>query len=136
MTDNSPSKGGSINSKGGRRPRGRLSRRADCCEPVHTTASCARPRNTFSNMVTPQQMSLRRIPMTWFCEMANSVIGDKGELLEYRHLIANHATQATCSTCTETRSDNLPRGCQVATLAPTPSCSSRRTRSPRTEPRT
>jgi hypothetical protein len=45
--------------------------------------------------VTPQQMSVRRIPMTWFREMANSVIGDKGELLEYRHLIANHATWAT-----------------------------------------
>jgi hypothetical protein len=45
--------------------------------------------------VTPQQMSVRRIPMTWFREMANSVIGDKGELLEYCHLIANHATKAT-----------------------------------------
>jgi hypothetical protein len=48
-----------------------------------------------THMVTPQQMSVCRIPMTWFCEMANSVIGDKGELLEYCHLIANHATQAT-----------------------------------------
>jgi hypothetical protein len=46
-------------------------------------------------MVTPQQMSVRRIPMTWFCEMANSVIGENGELLEYRHLIANQATRAT-----------------------------------------
>jgi hypothetical protein len=45
--------------------------------------------------VTPQQMSVRRIPMTWFREMANSVIGDSGEILEYRHLIANHATRAT-----------------------------------------
>ncbi len=48
-----------------------------------------------THMVTPQQMSVRRIPMTWFCKMANSVIGDKGELLEYRHLIANHAARAT-----------------------------------------
>jgi hypothetical protein len=46
-------------------------------------------------MVTPQQMLVRRIPMTWFHEMANSVIGDKGELLEYRHLIANQETRAT-----------------------------------------
>ncbi len=45
--------------------------------------------------VTPQQMSVRRIPMTWFRKMANSVIGDKVELLKYRHLIANHATRAT-----------------------------------------
>ncbi len=48
-----------------------------------------------THMVTPQQMLVRRIPMTWFREMANSVIEDKGELLEYRHLIANHATWAT-----------------------------------------
>jgi hypothetical protein len=47
------------------------------------------------HMVTPQQMLVRRIPMTWFYEMANSVIRDKGELLEYRHLIAYHATPAT-----------------------------------------
>jgi hypothetical protein len=45
--------------------------------------------------VTPQKMSARRIPMTWFCEMANLVIGEKGELLEYRHLIANKTTRAT-----------------------------------------
>jgi hypothetical protein len=47
------------------------------------------------HMVTPQQMSVRRIPMTWFHEMASSVIGDNRELLEYCHLIANHATWAT-----------------------------------------
>jgi hypothetical protein len=34
----------------------------------------------------------------------------------------------------EKRSEDLPRGCQVATLAPTPLCSSRRARSLRTEP--
>jgi hypothetical protein len=37
----------------------------------------------------------RRIPMTWFCEMANSVIGENGEMLEYHHLIANHKTRST-----------------------------------------
>ncbi len=47
------------------------------------------------HMVTPQQMSVRRIPMTWFRKMANSVIGDNGELLEYHHHLANHATWAT-----------------------------------------
>jgi hypothetical protein len=45
--------------------------------------------------VTPQKLSARRIPMTWFCEMANLVIGEKGELLEYRHLIAIEKTRAT-----------------------------------------
>ncbi len=33
--------------------------------------------------------------MTWFCKMANSVIGENGDLLEYRHLIANETTRAT-----------------------------------------
>jgi hypothetical protein len=44
--------------------------------------------------VTPQQMSARRIPLNWFCEMANSVVGDNGELLEYCHLVSNHKTRA------------------------------------------
>ncbi len=48
-----------------------------------------------THKVTPQQMLVFKIPMTWFREMANSVIGDNGELLGYRHLIANHATWAT-----------------------------------------
>ena len=42
--------------------------------------------------VKPQQMSMRRLPMTWFCEMANLVIGEGGKLLEYRQLIANPKT--------------------------------------------
>jgi hypothetical protein len=45
--------------------------------------------------VTPQKMSACRIPMTWFCEMANSVIGENEEMMEYRHLIANHKTRLT-----------------------------------------
>jgi hypothetical protein len=44
--------------------------------------------------VSPQQMLQRKLLMTWFCEMANLVIGDNGELLEYRHLIANPKTRA------------------------------------------
>ncbi len=32
--------------------------------------------------------------MMWFCEMANSVLGEKGELLEYWHLIGNPKTKA------------------------------------------
>ena len=45
--------------------------------------------------VTPQQMLTRRIPLNWICEMANSVIGENGEHLEYRHLIAHHTTMTT-----------------------------------------
>jgi hypothetical protein len=41
------------------------------------------------------KLSSQRILMTWFCEMANSVIGEQGELLEYQHLIANPKTRAT-----------------------------------------
>ena len=33
--------------------------------------------------------------MCWFCDMANAVIGEGGELLEYKHLIDNHKTRAT-----------------------------------------
>jgi hypothetical protein len=45
-------------------------------------------------MVAPQQMSMRRLPMAWFCEMANSVIGEGGKLLKYKQLIANPKTRA------------------------------------------
>ncbi len=45
--------------------------------------------------VMQSQMSMRRIPMTWFCEMANAVIGQGGELLEYKQLIANPKMRAT-----------------------------------------
>jgi len=44
--------------------------------------------------ILAQQLSSRRIPMTWLCEMANSVLGEKGKLLEYRHLISNPKTKA------------------------------------------
>jgi hypothetical protein len=44
--------------------------------------------------IAAKQLSSRRIPMTWLCEMANSILGEKGELLEYRHLISNPKTKA------------------------------------------
>ncbi len=56
------------------------------------TLNPTKPRVKF--MVTPQQMSMQRLPMTWFCEMANSIIGEGGELLKYKHLITNHKTEA------------------------------------------
>jgi hypothetical protein len=45
--------------------------------------------------VSAQKMASRSFPMTWLCEMANSVMGENGELLEYRHLIANPKTRTT-----------------------------------------
>jgi hypothetical protein len=45
--------------------------------------------------VSAQKMVSRSFPMAWLCEMANSVLGENGELLEYRHLIANPKTRAT-----------------------------------------
>jgi len=47
--------------------------------------------------VFPERQESRSFPMTWLCEMANSVMGENGELLEYRHLIANPKTRATWS---------------------------------------
>ncbi len=56
--------------------------------------SCIDLRHTtFVN--TPKQMSRRKLPMTWFCKMANLVLGNNGKLLEYWHLIANPTTCAT-----------------------------------------
>ncbi len=59
---------------------------------LNYTSNPTKPRAKF--MVTSQQMSTRCLPMTWLCEMANSVIGEGGELPEYKHLIANPKTQA------------------------------------------
>jgi hypothetical protein len=56
------------------------------------TSNPTKPTAKFT--VTPQQMSMRRLPMACFCEMANSVIGEGGELLKYKQLIANPKTQA------------------------------------------
>jgi hypothetical protein len=50
------------------------------------------PKPTAKFTVTPQQMSMRHLLMAWFCELANSVIGEGGKLLEYKHLIANPKT--------------------------------------------
>jgi hypothetical protein len=45
--------------------------------------------------VSAQKMASRSFPMTWLCEMANSVLGENGEPLEYRHLIASPKTRTT-----------------------------------------
>jgi hypothetical protein len=59
---------------------------------LNYTSNPTKPTAKFT--VTPQQMSMWRLPMAWFCEIANSVIGEGGELLEYKQLIANPKTQA------------------------------------------
>ncbi len=51
-----------------------------------------RERPTFK--ISAKQLLTRKIPMTWFCEMANSVLGEKGKLLEYWHLIVNPKTKS------------------------------------------
>ncbi len=51
-----------------------------------------REKPTFK--ISAKQLSTHKIPMTWFCEMANSILGEKGELLKYRHLIVNPKTKA------------------------------------------
>ncbi len=54
---------------------------------LNYTLNPTKPRAKIT--VTPQQMSMRCLPMTWFCEMANSVIGEGSMLLKYKQLIAN-----------------------------------------------
>ncbi len=44
--------------------------------------------------ISAKQLLTCKIAMTWFCEMANSVLGQKGKLLEYWHLIGNPKTKA------------------------------------------
>ena len=45
--------------------------------------------------LSAQKMVSRKFPMIWLCKMVNSVLGENGKLLEYRHLIANPKTRAT-----------------------------------------
>ncbi len=45
--------------------------------------------------ISAAKMASQKLPMTWLCEMANSVLGEQGKFLEYWHLIANPKTRAT-----------------------------------------
>jgi hypothetical protein len=45
--------------------------------------------------ISPANMAAQKFPMTWLCKMANAVLGKKGKLLEYRHLIPNPKTRQT-----------------------------------------
>jgi hypothetical protein len=45
--------------------------------------------------ISAAKMTSQKLPVTWFCEMANSVLGKQGKLLDYRHLITNSKTRAT-----------------------------------------
>ncbi len=60
--------------------------------------------------ITAKQTSRQKLPMAWFCEMANSVIGANVELLEYHHLIANPATQKIWSNSYGNKIGRLAQG--------------------------
>ncbi len=45
--------------------------------------------------ITPTKLATCKFPMIWLCEMANSVISEKGKRLEYWHLITNPKTRVT-----------------------------------------
>ncbi len=60
---------------------------------LNYASNSTNPKTKF--MVTPQQMSMQQLPMTLFCKMTNTVNGEGGELIKYRHLIARPNTQAT-----------------------------------------
>ncbi len=45
--------------------------------------------------ISAAKLATQKFLMTWFCKMANSVLGKQGKLLEYCHLIANPKTRAT-----------------------------------------
>jgi hypothetical protein len=45
--------------------------------------------------ISAAKLAIRKFPLIWICEIANSVLGKQGELLEYQHLIANPKTRAT-----------------------------------------
>jgi hypothetical protein len=55
--------------------------------------SCINISNPTYN-ISPSQLSQCKFPMKWLCKMANSVIGNNGELLEYCHLIENPKRKA------------------------------------------
>ncbi len=57
---------------------------------LNYTSNPTKPTAKFT--VMPKQMSMRRLLMAWFCEMANSVIGEGGKLLKYKQLMANPKT--------------------------------------------
>jgi hypothetical protein len=69
----------------------------DISKPTYTVSQDLgllnyREKPTFK--ISAEQLSTRKIPMTWFCEMANSVLGEKSKLLKYQHLIGNPKMKA------------------------------------------
>jgi hypothetical protein len=45
--------------------------------------------------ISVAKMASQKLPMMWFCEMANLVLDKHGKLLEYWHLITNPKTRVT-----------------------------------------
>jgi hypothetical protein len=42
--------------------------------------------------ISAAKLTTKKILLIWFYEMANSILGKQGKLLEYQHLIANPKT--------------------------------------------
>ncbi len=60
--------------------------------------------------ISVAKMASQKLPMTWFCEIANSALGEQGELLEYWHLITNPKTKATWTHSYGNKLGRLPQG--------------------------
>ncbi len=45
--------------------------------------------------ISVAKLVTRKLLLIWLCKMANSVLDEQGELLEYCHLISNPKTRAT-----------------------------------------
>ncbi len=81
--------------------------------------------------ISPANTAAQKFPMTWLCKMANAVLGKKGELLEYRHLISNPKTRQTWTYSYGNKLGRLAQGMPAAQKARTPSSSSLDTKSQR-----
>jgi hypothetical protein len=57
------------------------------------------------------KLATQKIPVIWFCEMANTIFSKQGKLLEYCHLIANPTTQPHGPTLMATSLDGLHKEC-------------------------
>jgi hypothetical protein len=97
----------------------------DAYQPTHQVseelgllnfAAILQSKPTFK--VTPKQMSMQRLTMQWLCKMANLVIRDNGELLEWRHLTTNPKTRATWTHSYRNEISHLAQGmpgCNIGT---------------------
>jgi hypothetical protein len=79
--------------------------------------------------ISPANLAAQKFPTTWLFKMANSVINEKDELLEYRHLIKIQIRDQRGCIPMEMNLDDLHRACRAAQKARTQSSSSHDTKS-------